>query len=79
MSYSTEVTWGHNETRPDVKGEFWLDDVQCEGHESSLLQCGHRPFGEHNCELQEAAEVECDPMRNNTGNISTLHPVKNIH
>ena len=41
------------------KEEIWLDDVQCTGHESSLLKCEHRPFGQNNCGHGEDAGVVC--------------------
>ncbi|KAL3979826.1 groucho [Sarotherodon galilaeus] len=41
------------------KDEIWLDDVQCIGHESSILQCQHRPFGQNNCGHSEDAAVVC--------------------
>ncbi|KAG7242989.1 hypothetical protein INR49_017680 [Caranx melampygus] len=41
------------------KDEIWLDDVQCSGSESSILNCRHRPFGENNCGHGEDAGVIC--------------------
>ncbi|KAM3603145.1 uncharacterized protein V6R79_017242 [Siganus canaliculatus] len=41
------------------KEEIWLDDVQCAGHESSILKCEHRAFGENNCGHSEDAGVIC--------------------
>ena len=32
-----------------VSGVIWLDDVQCTGGEEHLDQCGHAPWGIHNC------------------------------
>ncbi|XP_030577602.1 deleted in malignant brain tumors 1 protein-like [Archocentrus centrarchus] len=41
------------------KDEIWLDDVQCTGHESSILKCQHTPFGQNNCGHSEDAGVIC--------------------
>uniref|UniRef100_A0A3B4AYR2 Soluble scavenger receptor cysteine-rich domain-containing protein SSC5D n=1 Tax=Periophthalmus magnuspinnatus TaxID=409849 RepID=A0A3B4AYR2_9GOBI len=45
------------------KDQIWLDDVQCSGHESSILKCLHRPFGEHNCGHGEDAGVICSELQ----------------
>ncbi|KAK5853043.1 hypothetical protein PBY51_006865 [Eleginops maclovinus] len=38
---------------------IWLDDVQCTGHETSILKCPHRSFGTNNCGHSEDAGVIC--------------------
>ena len=38
---------------------FWLDDVNCEGTESSLFECGHGAIAMHDCNAEEAVVVEC--------------------
>ncbi|XP_053243395.1 deleted in malignant brain tumors 1 protein-like [Podarcis raffonei] len=44
-------------------GNILLDDVQCTGSESSLLQCSHRGWGTHNCGHSEDASVICSALR----------------
>ena len=41
------------------QNRIWLDDVQCTGHEPSVLKCPHRPMGENNCHHSEDAGVVC--------------------
>ncbi|NWW22622.1 DMBT1 protein, partial [Falcunculus frontatus] len=38
---------------------IWLDQVSCTGEELTLNQCSHRPWGEHDCNHEEDAQVVC--------------------
>ena len=40
-------------------GPIYLDNVICQGDESSLLECQRNPIGEHNCDHSEDAGVRC--------------------
>ena len=40
-------------------GQYWLDDVRCNGDESTLIECDHRGIGKHNCGRREMAGVNC--------------------
>jgi Notch-like protein/deleted-in-malignant-brain-tumors protein 1 len=44
-------------------GQIWLDDVRCDGDESSLFLCRHRGWGNHNCHLGAAVAVYCKDLR----------------
>ena len=46
-------------------GKIWLDDVQCQGNETSIVNCRHRPWGVHNCGHSEDASVICSSKLNN--------------
>ena len=41
-------------------GDIFLDNVVCNGTESSLLECNTNPIGQHNCDHSEDAGVRCE-------------------
>ena len=41
------------------RGKIWLDDVNCQGNETSIADCGHRGWGIENCGHSEDASVVC--------------------
>ena len=44
---------------PDGAGRIWLDNVQCRGTESRLIDCTANALGSHNCVHSEDAGVRC--------------------
>ena len=47
---------------PDGTGQIWLDNVNCAGTETRLIDCPHypaSPLGDHNCYHSEDAGVQC--------------------
>ena len=65
LGYSLAVSAPHSARFGRGSGKIWLDDVQCQGNESSIVSCRHRPWGEHNCGHNEDASVICSSKRNN--------------
>ncbi|CAL8366207.1 unnamed protein product [Boreogadus saida] len=56
----------HEATFGPGQGPIGLDNVNCNGHESDLTQCGHRGLWTHRCGHHEDAGVVCEagpPMR----------------
>ena len=43
-------------------GQIWLDDVQCGGTETRLIDCPSSPLGNHNCDHFKDAGVRCEPI-----------------
>lgn len=39
--------------------KFWLDDVICQGDETSLSRCAFKRWGASDCKKDEAAGVKC--------------------
>lgn len=44
---------------PDGSGEIWLDNVQCTGNESKLIDCPASAIDTHNCSHSSDAGVRC--------------------
>ena len=65
LGYSSVVSAPHSARFGQGSGKIWLDDVQCQGNESSIVNCRHRPWGEHNCGHHEDASVICSSKRIN--------------
>ena len=40
-------------------GQIWLDDLECTGTEARLVDCGHPPFGTHNCTHNDDVGSRC--------------------
>ena len=65
LGYSFAVSAPHSARFGQGSGKIWLDDVQCQGNETSIVNCRHRPWGVHNCGHHEDASVICSSKLNN--------------
>jgi len=42
------------------EGVIWLDNLRCVGSETSLADCGHRAWSQHNCWHDEDLSISCN-------------------
>ena len=65
LGYSSVVSAPHSARFGQGSGKIWLDDVQCQGNEGSIVSCRQNPWGVHNCGHNEDASVICSSKRDN--------------
>jgi len=58
-------------------GDILLDDVNCNGPETSLRTCPHGGWGSHNCDHHEDVSVSCADNMEITGT-SLLYKVSKV-
>ena len=54
-------------------GQIWLDNVNCAGTETRLIDCPANALGTHNCVHGEDAGVTCQPIELSVYNLWPLH------
>ncbi|XP_072170578.1 scavenger receptor cysteine-rich domain-containing protein DMBT1-like [Diadema setosum] len=59
-------------------GQILLDNVQCTGTESNLVDCSHNEYGVHNCAHSEDVGVKCIPTAA-TGHVRLVGGEDNTH
>jgi len=51
-------------------GKVWLDDLNCTGTETSLADCTHNGWGDHDCAHYKDVSVRCGTPHEQYGNLS---------
>ena len=60
LGYLDAVRSLHGYMVPSGKGQIWLDEVDCTGRESSLINCSYTGWGKSiKCRHSDDAGVEC--------------------
>ena len=70
LGYSGAVSAHSSAHFGSGSGQIWLDDVNCLGSETSIVNCPHGGWGSHNCGHHEDASVVCS---------SKLHVIRSKH
>ena len=48
-----------NYTYGVTASRIWLDEVQCTGRETDVLQCPHAAWGQHDCSADKDVAISC--------------------
>ena len=60
-------------------GQIWLDNVQCRGTETRLIDCPANALGSHNCGHIEDAGVRCQGTGNKKTTTTTNRTITPRH
>ena len=52
-------------------GTIWLDNMWCVGNETSIAECPHNDWGDHDCDHSKDVSVACGISPVHYGNLLT--------
>ena len=74
----TAFTWARASFGKGV-GQIWLDDLQCQGNETSISECSHLGWGVHDCNHYDDVGVVCRPAGKAAIHLNNRSFKVNIH
>ena len=59
LNYPDAFSAPHSAFFDQGSGQIWLDDVNCQGNESSIQSCSHNGWNVNNCGHHQDASIIC--------------------
>lgn len=59
-----------------ILGRFWMDNMQCNGNETEIINCRFEGWGKNDCDASEAAGVVCTGGDDNDKSLKTTELIR---